>query len=120
MKISFKSILTTLSLVGFLNYSFCQTYSTDRNYVVEQIVKNSGYTSSSVLGSKPVDSVFNIIHYLDGLGRPSQTILQQWTYNTKKDLYTDTKIESPFFNKLKMGLDNAGLLPQDMIFKENK
>lgn len=40
-------------------------------------------------------------------------------YNTKKDLYTDAKIESPFFNKIKMGLDNAGLLPKDMIFKEN-
>ncbi|MDD5649565.1 MAG: hypothetical protein PHF86_03995 [Candidatus Nanoarchaeia archaeon] len=40
-------------------------------------------------------------------------------YGTKKDLYKDAKIEGKFFDTLKSKLGNAGLLPNDMIFKEN-
>ena len=76
-------MIIVLSISGFKTSA--QTYSTSKNYILEQIIKNKGYTSETQLVSKPVDSVFNTIRYFDGLGRPSQTIRQQWTDSTKKD-----------------------------------
>ena len=39
-------------------------------------------------------------------------------YGVKSVKYKDTRVESPFFDKLKMRLGNAGLLPNDMIFTD--
>ncbi len=62
-----------------------QTPTTSRNFTVETIVKTAGRKTTGSLSGLPVDSANRTIQYLDGLGRPMQTV--QWQGSpTKKDI----------------------------------
>ncbi|WP_199140120.1 DUF6443 domain-containing protein [Pedobacter sp. ASV12] len=64
-------ILALASLEGF-----AQSPSGDRNYTMETIVKVAGKTDASMLTGLPVGQANRTVQYVDGLGRPIQTV--QW------------------------------------------
>ena len=62
-----------------------QAPTSSRSYVVETIVKTAGKKTVTSLSSLPVESANRNIRYMDGLGRPIQTIGWQAS-PTKKDV----------------------------------
>lgn len=70
-----------LSLLLLLNVivigSYAQTPSANRNFVLETIVKSYGRKTVGSLSGLTVDSANRTVRYLDGLGRPLQTVVWQ-------------------------------------------
>jgi|GEM_PF-827756 len=72
-------------LLGFGGNAFGQVASKTQNYVVETTVKSYGKKTTASLAGLLVDSANRSIQYLDGLGRPLQTV--QWQGSpTRKDI----------------------------------
>ncbi|MCJ0743874.1 DUF6443 domain-containing protein [Pedobacter montanisoli] len=78
-----RNLLIFLLILSGLSYG--QTPSTNQNHVMETVVKVPGKTTISSLNGLPVSQANRTIQYLDGLGRPLQTV--QWQGSaTGKDL----------------------------------
>ncbi|WP_437918745.1 DUF6443 domain-containing protein [Sphingobacterium sp. LRF_L2] len=74
------TVTFTISNDGGLNLSAGQ------NYIVTRTPRNLGYLTAASLDGKPVEDVNVDIQYIDGLGRPSQTVQWQAGANDKKDI----------------------------------
>ncbi|MBN3584907.1 hypothetical protein JYB64_21145, partial [Algoriphagus aestuarii] len=111
-----KKILFTLILAfGFLRYGLSQT--TTENYVMSHKYRTATTSSANPL-SQPVTSISTAIQYVDGLGRPIQTIQRKGTINGKDlivpiqyDLFGRTEKEYlPYYD---------GAASQDGSFRNN-
>ncbi|MBB2145786.1 RHS repeat-associated core domain-containing protein [Pedobacter sp. LMG 31464] len=80
----------TYTLTFALSFSIISTViaqvpTAGRNYVMETVVKSADHKTAASLSSLPVDSANRSIQYLDGLGRPLQSV--QWQGSPlKKDI----------------------------------
>ncbi|MEE1946440.1 DUF6443 domain-containing protein [Pedobacter sp. KR3-3] len=106
------SILVLSSLKGL-----AQSPSGDKNYTMETIVKVAGKTDASMLIGLPVGQANRTIQYVDGLGRPVQTV--QWKASPlQRDLVQVTEYDA-LGRETKKYLPYAEQSSADGSFKAN-
>ncbi|WP_316758515.1 DUF6443 domain-containing protein [Pedobacter aquatilis] len=71
------------ALIPGLGYA--QQPTNSKNFVLESTVRSAGHKTGASLSGLPVDSVNRVIQYLDGLGRPLQSVNWQGS-PAKKDV----------------------------------
>ncbi|MEE1947241.1 DUF6443 domain-containing protein [Pedobacter sp. KR3-3] len=106
----FLNILLLGSLKGL-----AQNPSGDKNYTMETIVKVAGKTDASMLIGLPVGQANRTIQYVDGLGRPIQTV--QWKASPlQRDLVQVTEYDA-LGRETKKYLPYAEQTASDAAFK---
>lgn len=109
-----RNILLSILMLGALD-GLAQSPSADRNYTMETIVKVPGKTDASMLNGLPVGQVNRTVQYLDGLGRPLQTV--QWKASPlQKDVVQVTEYDV-LGRETKKYLPYAEQTANDVAFK---
>src|SRR3989344_3708997 len=89
---------------------------------IEQIVRQERFTAPEIKALPKKETLEESIRREEQKIKKEETKEKKYVstldYGSKRVKYQDTRVESPFFDKLKMRLDNAGLLPNDMIFTD--
>ena len=92
-------LLQTL-FVSCITVGFGQTVSTDKNAIIQSKLRIA--TTNEVDATDPTKAVINV-GYLDGLGRPLQTVGYQQS-PTQKDMVSGAVVYDAFSRVIKMGL----------------
>jgi len=83
----------SIYIYGAVQVLLAQSPSNSQNFIIETLVRESGVTTQSQLDALPVSGANRTIQYLDGLGRPMQTVQWQGSPN-KKDVVQHIEYDS--------------------------
>ncbi len=99
----------------YQHVAFAQSPSSNQNFIIETTVKAAGHKTVGSLSGLPVDSANRLIRYLDGLGRPLQTV--QWQGSPgKKDIVQVSEYDA-FGREIKKYLPYAEQTGSDGSYK---